>query len=168
MKGIVCIISLILFPALVYCGSKNDSLLTKAQLLSETNVDSAFYYSFEAIKIAKNQKNWELAGKIAKTPLYSGNSSLFLTYVSANKGNSFEEKIMILHQQMRYYVAVAADFDKSFQFLIQIRKELEEEKDFVKLMAGILYTEHANKATLEEAEDLVWKGVKWWKTKNKW
>ena len=56
--------------------------------------------------------------------------------------------------------------------LWEIRKfllnEIEEEKDFVKMMAGILINDYGSKKSLEDVSKMVWEASSWWKTKNKW
>jgi hypothetical protein len=61
---------------------------------------------------------------------------------------------------------------KMMPILWEIRKfllkEVEEEKDFIKMMAGILIADYGSKKSLEEVIEMVKEASVWWKTKNKW
>ncbi|MFT5602066.1 MAG: serine phosphatase RsbU (regulator of sigma subunit) [Flavobacteriales bacterium] len=128
MKRILYFLFICCLPFTIIGNNQIDLLLEKAGENSENNLDSAFHYSFTALDIAIELDDWNLAGKIAKTPLYMQNGEQFESYLANHKGKNLEEEIVMLHQQMRYYVAVTADFDKSFEYLIQLRQALDDKK----------------------------------------
>lgn len=112
------------------CG-QYDPRLDSALKQAENDLGASFNLLFEVLEDAISNNEWELAGKVSKTPLYSINPSYFAKYSTDISFKEFHENIVFLHQKMRYYVTIEADFDQSFEYLIEIRKLLESKTDDV-------------------------------------
>lgn len=123
------ILSILILVLSFSATSQSDSRLDSAIAYAENDLDISFKLLFEVLGDALENDDWELAGKISKTPLYSVNPEYFASYTHEISFDDFHQNIVLLHQKMRYFVAIDADFDQSFKYLIEIRKLLEPKKN---------------------------------------
>ncbi|MCB9187757.1 MAG: SpoIIE family protein phosphatase [Flavobacteriales bacterium] len=142
MKYIFTIV-ILLFAGLHFkFAAQTDPRLDQAMESAGSDLKASFELLFEVLDDAIEHNDWELAGKVSKTPLYSIDPSYFIQYTAGKTYSDFHQQIVFLHQQMRYYVAIEADFDKSFEYLVQIRKLLEQKSSdvlFPVVMGDVYY-----------------------------
>ncbi len=103
--------------------SQNDSL-----------INESFSNNIKKIEEASRSKNKELINEVLKTPLYGNEKNEFIEFAKKQLNQpelSFTQEVYLNHQLMRYYVAVEADFDESFTYLVKLLKILEKKEDHI-------------------------------------